>query len=154
MIFLSLILEGVVSFYLKYTTIMKPLFVVTNMLFLKHTRKSFIIVSICGILYDVIYTDTLFLNAILFLIIYIILDKLNLKNKGLIFYIILDLITIIAYKLINFCIFSFFNITDFSLNVFIKEIYSSCFLNIIYTVFLYFIYKRLSRYRTIDKNML
>lgn len=154
MIFLSFILEGVISFYLKYTTIFKPLFVVTNILFLNYTKKSFITVFICGILYDIIYTDTLFLNTILFLIIYIILNKLDLKYKNLFFYIILDFIIVVTYKSISFCIFSFFNITDFSLKVFVNEIYSSCFFNIIYTALLYFIYKRLSRYRTIDKNML
>ena len=66
MIIISFILEYILSFYLKYTTIFKPLFVYMNIPFLTRCKKNSILILIIGIFYDVmndIFLEVLFQNA-------------------------------------------------------------------------------------------
>lgn len=154
MIFISFLLDMILSSYLKYTSVFKPLFVISNLLFLDYKKQNTICVLICGILYDIAYTSTFPLNTLLFFGIYFILNKFNLKDKNIFLYLVLNTIIIIIYRFISLTIFSFFNVTSFNYIILFKEIYSSIILNLIYTCILYFIYKKSFKSRTSFKNMI
>ena len=88
---------------------------------------------------DIIYTDTLFLNAGIYLIVGIVVIKYykfftyNLLNS-----VILSFIVIILYRLLNFLVLS--NIGEISVDFYklIESIYSSLLLNLIY-IFCFFL---------------
>ncbi len=153
MIIISFILEYILSFYLKYTTIFKPLFVYMNIPFLTRCKKNSILILIIGIFYDVM-NDTIFINLLLFLLIYRFSNYLKNKKDNIFYFLIINIVFIIFYKVINYCILSFLNIIKFNINILLTDIYSSFFINIVYTIVLYFIYKKTTGYRIYSKNML
>lgn len=153
MIIISFILEYILSFYLKYTTIFKPLFVYMNIPFLTRCKKNSILILIIGIFYDVM-NDTIFINLLLFLLLYRLSNYLKNKKDNIFYFLIINIVFIIFYKVINYCILSFLNIIKFNINILLTDIYSSLFMNICYTIVLYFIYKKTTGYRIYSKNML
>lgn len=153
MIIISFILEYILSFYLKYTTIFKPLFVYMNIPFLTRCKKNSILILIIGIFYDVM-NDTIFINLLLFLILYRFSNYLKNKKDNIFYFLIINIVFIIFYKVISYCILSFLNIIKFNINILLTDIYSSFFINIVYTIVLYFIYKKTTCYRIYSKNML
>lgn len=153
MIIISFILEYILSFYLKYTTIFKPLFVYMNIPFLTKCKKNSILILIIGIFYDVM-NDTFFINLLLFLLLYRFSNYLKNKKDNIFYFLITNIVFIIFYKVINYCILSFLNIIKFNINILLTDIYSSFFINIVYTIVLYFIYKKTTGYRIYSKNML
>ena len=153
MIIISFILEYILSFYLKYTTIFKPLFVYMNIPFLTRCKKNSILILIIGIFYDVM-NDTIFINLLLFLLLYRFSNYLKNKKDNIFYFLIINIVFIIFYKVINYCILSFLNIIKFNINILLTDIYSSFFINIVYTIVLYFIYKKTTCYRIYSKNML
>lgn len=153
MIIISFILEYILSFYLKYTTIFKPLFVYMNIPFLTRCKKNSILILIIGIFYDVM-NDTIFINLLLFLLLYRFSNYLKNKKDNIFYFLIINIVFIIFYKVINYCILSFLNIIKFNINILLTDIYSSFFINIVYTIVLYFIYKKTIGYRIYSKNML
>ena len=153
MIIISFILEYILSFYLKYTTIFKPLFVYMNIPFLTRCKKNSILILIIGIFYDVM-NDTIFINLLLFLLLYRFSNYLKNKKDNIFYFLIINIVFIIFYKVINYCILSFLNIIKFNINILLTDIYSSFFINIVYTIVLYFICKKTTGYRIYSKNML
>ena len=95
--------------------------------------KYLITVSMIGLLIDIVYTDTLFLNAGIYLIVGIVVIKYykfftyNLLNS-----IILGFIVISLYRLLNFLVLSNMGVISVDFYKLIESIHSSLFLNLIY----------------------
>ena len=142
---ISFFLDGIVSFVFNNNILFNSLFSLMSLIIAfkyykrREDLKYLINVSIVGLLMDIIYTDTLFLNAGIYLIVGIVVIKYykfftyNLLNS-----VILSFIVIILYRLLNFLVLS--NIGEISVDFYklIESIYSSLLLNLIY-IFCFFL---------------
>lgn len=148
----SFLLDGIISFFLNKNIILNPLFSLCSLIIIfkyykKNITKYFILGAILGLFYDLVYTDTMFLNAGIFLFICLFISKFyktfsyNLLNS-----IILTIIIIVIYRLLTFLVLSMVGITNFNLYNLLKSIYSSLILNIIYTSIYFFKKKKYKIY--------
>lgn len=148
----SFLLDGIISFFLNKNIILNPLFSLCSLIIIfkyykKNITKYFILGAILGLFYDLVYTDTMFLNAGIFLFICLFISKFyktfsyNLLNS-----IILTIIIIVIYRSLTFLVLSMVGITNFNLYNLLKSIYSSLILNIIYTSIYFFKKKKYKIY--------
>lgn len=136
---ISFFLDGIVSFIFNNNILFNPLFSLMSLIIVfkyykrREDLRYLITISIVGLLVDIVYTDTLFLNAGIYLIIGIIVIKYykfftyNLLNS-----IILGFIIISLYRLLSFLVLSNMGVISVDFYKLIESIYSSLFLNLIY----------------------
>ena len=147
----SLFLDGLLTNYLPYSvghlSIFTPLTTLVSIIliyaFFRHKDKEyFILVFITGIVYDLFYTNLLFLDGFLFLLIAFLFTKLY-KNTGFnIFWIVLDImLTIIVYESLFALLIVMFNLVPMSFDRLFYKISHSLLLNIIYGEILHLIIK-------------
>ena len=145
LITLSFLLESVVSNIVPINSFLTPLFVFTSLIILypyfKNKRLNYIITfAICGLIYDVCFTDLIFINTICFSICGIIsilcynYFKYNIYSSN-----ILNILNIIIYRIINYLILIIISYMSFNSFILLKGIYNSIIINIIYGVFIYLI---------------
>lgn len=150
-IILSLLLDGIITNYLPYLvndlSLFTPLLTVVSLFIIypfyrKKESKYFATAFILGIAYDLLYTNLLFFNAILFLIIalvtYLIYKNFELSFFRLILYIT---VIIILYEVITALIILVFNLTPITVEKLIYKINHSLISNIIYAEIIYILLK-------------
>ena len=147
----SFLLESSFSNLIPKSSFFIPLFFLTSLTLLypyfKGSKSNFIITCfICGLLYDIILTNSLFINTIsfLFISIFIILGY-NYLNYSIFSSNILNVIVIIIYRLISYfflCIISYIEFNELEL---LTSISSSLISNIIYGIILFIITKIISK---------
>lgn len=133
----AVILEILVSVFLKQNSYFLPLFVfivtIEEQQKIKDLKKSLIFSFLVGLIYDIVMTNTYFLNATIFLVVSWIMRKYNQyidKNK----------VTILVYFLLEIFLYRFFvystlviiQYKKLSIILFIKSILYSIFLNILF----------------------
>jgi rod shape-determining protein MreD len=153
---ISFYLEGIISNLLNINFLI-PLFTLVSLIiiyqYLYNLKNDYYkLCFIIGLLYDIAYTDTLFLNACLFLFIGFIITKLNIIITNNTFnVIILSILIINIYRILTFIILILINYIDLNFyNLFIS-IVNSLIINIIYVVILYKITDLISRKKGIYK---
>lgn len=160
---LSIYFDGFLTLYLPYLpgdiSILNPMLTIVSLiliypLYRKKEKTYFIIIFIAGIIYDLLYTNLLFYDAIIFLlfgfIIKMIYKELDVRHIKLSLYII---ILIVIYELIMTLFILIFNLVPITLPKLLYKISHSILLNIIYGEVLYEIIKRLpNKYKRIDIN--
>lgn len=134
-ILLSFILDGIIS---SVNNILLPLFSLLSLIFIypyfKNNYIKYIVCSfILGLFYDVIYTNTPFFNAGIFLFIGILnycffkyFKNNNLNN------LLLGICIIILYRLFTFLILLFVGFISFSFVNLLNSIYLSLVINLAY----------------------
>lgn len=146
--FLSLVLEGIISMLIGANSLLIPLFSIISLVvifpFMLNEKVKFLIYSvILGLIYDLVYTQTLFLNTIVFFLIALIIIlffkylPINLVNS-----IVVTTILISLYRIIIYGIICLANLLDFNSRELFKSIYSSLIINYIYIFILYFCLKK------------
>lgn len=146
---LSFILDGILTNFLPYTelSLFTPLLTLVSIFliypFYKKTEiRYFVTLIILGLLYDLFYTNLLFFNATLFLLIgfitKIIYRNLDINFIKLIIYIIG---IIIIYELTTGIIILIFNLVPITITKILYKITHSILLNVIYAELIYFILK-------------
>lgn len=157
-IILSFIFEGITTNLVPSNSLFLPLFTITSLVitfpyFNKEKKYIFILVStIMGILYDISYTNSLFINTFNFIIcglLIILID--NYISNSFINTIFINSLMIIMFKIISYLLLIIFGFINFNQSFLIKGIYSSIILNIIYGIILYFICDKLSNKLNIKK---
>lgn len=133
----AFILEILVSVFLHQNSYFLPLFVfivtIEEQQKIKDLKKSLIFSFLVGLIYDIVMTNTYFLNATIFLVVSWIMRKYNQyidKNK----------VTILVYFLLEIFLYRFFvystlviiQYKKLSIILFIKSILYSIFLNILF----------------------
>ena len=160
---LSIYLDGFLTLYLPYLqgdiSLLNPMLTIVSLiiiypLYRKKEKTYFTIIFIAGIIYDLLYTNLLFYDAIIFLLFGLIIRKiykdLDVRHFKLSLYIIL---LIILYELIMAMFILIFNLVPITLPKLLYKITHSILLNIIYGEALYEIIKRLPyKYKRIDIN--
>lgn len=113
---ISFLLDGILSNYFS------PSFTLLNLLINScYKDKNYVLKRslIFGILYDIVYTDTLILNGFLFFFIILFFYKFNENNK---YTFILILFCYFLYKIIPTLLFAFFRYSNFIFNISIKSL--------------------------------
>lgn len=144
---ISFFMEGIFTNLVSFNSLFIPLFTLTSMVisydFIGKTEKNltYILSSfIIGIVYDIAYTNSVFINTFAFVIcatFIIIINKYirsNILSRTCI-----NLFIIIIYRIITYLLLVIFKYFQFSFNSLFRGIYSSIISNIIYGIFLYFI---------------
>lgn len=162
-IIISFILDGILTNFLPYMlndlSLFTPLLTVTSIFLIypfykKNEKKYYLTILILGIIYDLFYTNLLFLNAIIFLLLGIVSSYIHknfeLSYLKLIIYIIL-IITI--YELTTVIVIGIFNLVPLTPSKIIYKITHSLLLNIIYSELIYLVIKLIPiRYKKISIN--
>ena len=146
--FISFFLDGILSLFMGKDSIFLPLFTVLSLIevypLLKNKRKLITIGIIMGVLYDVVYTQTLFMNTIIFFLISLtIIEVFKLLSYNSFNSLLLSILLIILYRTLSYAFFFILNDVQLNLGLFFKSIYSSLLLNIIYSVLFNFVYFKL-----------
>lgn len=146
-IIFSLLLEASISNVVNLYSIFFPLFLITSLSILypyfKKNNQKFIITSIiCGFIYDIVFTHSLFINTLSFgLISLFIIICYNYINYNIISSGFINIITIIVYQTINYfllCTIDYLKFNEISL---LKCISSSIILNVVYGIIIYALLK-------------
>ena len=160
---ISLLLDGLLTNYLPFLvndlSFFTPLFTLISIfiiypLYRKKEKKYFISIFILGMLYDLLYTNLLFFNAVLFVfigfIIRLIIKNFELSYMKIILYIV---IVVVSYESLTLFFLGIFNIIPVSINRLIYKITHSLLINIIYGEILFIIIKILpKKYKEISIN--
>ena len=160
---ISFILDGVLTNFLPFgvenISLFTPLLTIVALVviynFFYHKEKNYYILSfVIGILYDLFYTNLLFLDGLLFLLIAFVITKIY-KLVGFNYmWIALDiLISIIIYECSFALVIVIFNLIPMTIYRLLYKIGHSIILNIIYGEILYFIIKLLpKKYKKVRIN--
>lgn len=160
---ISILLDGILTNFLPFLvndlSIFTPLLTVVSIFIIypfyrKHEKKYFIILFILGIIYDLLYTNLLFFNGILFLGIGS-LSKYLYKNYEVtpLRLIIYTIIIIVFYESLTGLILFIFRIVPVTFYKVFYKIIHSLLLNIIYIEIIYFIINLIpEKYKKISIN--
>ncbi len=160
---LSLILDGLLTNYLPFLvndlSYFTPLLTLVSIIIIypfyrKDENKYLITVFILGIIYDLFYTNLLFFNAVLFVVIALINRKIqktvSLNNFNVL---IETIIIIVLYELLTGIILFTYNIVPVTIYKVYYKIIHSILLNVIYIELIYIILKILpKKYKQISIN--
>ena len=162
-VLISLLLDGILTNYLPYLytdlSIFTPLLTLVSIFmiypfFKKKEKTYFIIIFIIGIIYDLLYTNLLFFNGVLFIIIGLLIKYIyktyEMTPVRLILYIA---IIISSYELLTGLILLIYNVVPVTFYKIIYKIINSLLLNIIYGELIYLIIKLIpNKYKKISIN--
>ena len=160
-IVISIILDGVLTNFLPYIdlSIFTPLLTLVSIFmiypfFKKKETKYLIIVFIIGIIYDLLYTNLLFFNAILFLEIGLITIYIYKNYEITALRLILYIVIIISlYEFSTGIILLIFNVVPVTFYKIIYKIINSLLLNIIYSELIYLLITKIpKKYKKISIN--
>ena len=160
---LSLILDGILSNIFPYTvnnlSLFTPLLTLISIYLIypfykKKEKKYMITLFLTGIIYDLLYTNLIFYNAITFTIIGIISKYIYKHYEINYLNIIIQIILIVTiYESLNALIIILFNLVPMSISRLFYKITHSLLLNIIYSELLLLIINILpNKYKKVNIN--
>jgi len=137
----SFLFQGYISTYLNYS-LMNPswfstIYILINLVILipyfDNNKKYLKLLIIFGLLMDIVYTNTIILNTIIFLIIYFICKCINyLLPHNILTINLLNIISIIIYHILTFIILFIIRYDTYNISTLITIITHSIFMTIIY----------------------
>lgn len=138
---LSFLSDGIFSLIFNNNSLFLTIFSLMCLIviypYLKNRNYLFYIGSIIGFLFDIVYTQTLFLNTIVFfLLTLLIYFYYKYMPYNIINTLILSLIIIVLYRLITYIFFIIFNDNIFNIHALLKSVYTSIVSNFIYVLFM------------------
>lgn len=162
-VIISIILDGILTNFLPYLytdlSIFTPLLTLISIFiiypfFKKKERNYFIIIFIIGIIYDLLYTNLLFFNGVIFIIMGLLIKYIyktyEITPLRLILYII---ILITSYETSTGIILLIYNVVPVTFYKIFYKIINSLLLNITYGEILYLIIKKIpEKYKKISIN--
>ena len=140
---LSFLLEGVSSLYVRYSLINPSIFMTLYVLiglvviypYFINKKKYMYLVIIFGILFDVIYTNTLFINLV-------IIDEVLPNNIFVIN--IKSYLAVILYYTLTYVIMVLTNYASYPISMLFRIYYSNIIMSVIYTIVSYIVLKGLT----------
>lgn len=145
---------GDLSFFTPLTTLVS-LVVVYQLFYYSHNQKKYLIMSfIIGFLYDLFYTNLLFFNAFLFLLLaYITTFLYKQLGEGYIRILIRVLLAILLYEVLTAVCIIILNLVPMSLERLWYKFSHSIFLNLAYAEVIFIIIQLIpKKYRKISIN--
>ena len=128
-LFISLLLETIVSNIVGINSIFIPLFFIMSLILIYPKKNYMVYCIICGLIYDICFYNSLFINTISFIFIGLLLPNLNKYNIYM-----KSIIVIIFYRFITYFMLVLIGYSRFNALLLFKSIYSSIILNIIFII--------------------
>ena len=155
---ISFILDGIISNYLPFElanpSCLKTIYTIIALTIMYNSfynqKKYLTILIILGVLFDIVYTNTILLNTIIFITIYLVLYNIDyLIPTNIITINIKSIICVFVYYTLTYIILllSHFNIYDFRLLLGI--LLKSIIMTILYTTISYLIIKKIYKNKKI-----
>ena len=150
-IIFSFLFESIMSNIVNMNSLFVPLFTLVSLSlvypYFKKKYNNFIIVcGIVGLLYDIIFTNSLFINTISFILLsFLIIYNYKLFKYNILFSNLFNIILIACYRFISYILLVIIGYTKFNFYNLINGIYTSLIINIIYGVIIYIIIKKLAK---------
>ena len=147
----SFLFESVFSNLISVYSLFTPLFLLTAIVilypYMSKNKISFIIICmILGIMYDVSFTGSSFVNTISFTIVgYVLSICYNYVKYNIYTVNIINIIVLISYRIISYIILLSVNYIHFNNKEFFSGIYNSILINVIYCIIIFYIVDLLSK---------
>ena len=152
---ISFFLDGILTNYLPYMvsdlSLFTPLLTVTSLVIiyplLRKEKKKYLIFSFAaGVIYDLFYTNLLFFNGFIFLVLALLIIKLyEFFGTGYLKILFHVLIIIILYEVLTVFLIIIFSLVPMNIDKLLYKISHSLLLNLIYTEIVYFILKKVPK---------
>lgn len=156
-IIISFLFESIFSNIVNNYSILTPLFLITSLSILypyfKKNKFNFVIVCIiCGLFYDIAFTDLPFVNTISFgLCSGLIILGFNYVNYNIYSSNIINILNIVFYRVISYLLLCIIDYVNFNEVFLLEGISHSLLVNIIYGIILFIIVDLLSKIFNIKK---
>lgn len=156
-VIISFFLDSIITSFIPIDSILLPLFSLISLIiiypYFHKEENSYLIFSfLLGLLYDIVYTDTIFLNTFIFLLIAFIIKLINEYISNNMFNVsIMTLLIVIIYRIITYFVLVIINYLTYNFHDLLVCIYSSLILNVFYGISLYLITDFVSKKYKIDK---
>lgn len=150
-------LEGIVSIYTPiFNCYFLPLFTLVSTLVcfscFSSSKNYFIFCFVVGVIYDVVYTDTIFFHAVIYVFIAYLFQKMIAWFWATWTHFVFSIITsIFIYRILTYIILLCIGYIHFDFLYFIQVIVGSLILNIIYGIILYFFLQKYCKRRSIKR---
>lgn len=144
-IIFSFLLESTFSNIFYQDTLFLNLFSILSLYvsypFFKNNKKTYYVMAlILGFIYDLVFMPNFGINFIMFLVFGILISKIcDTFEETFFSNIFISLLIIISYRVVTYLIYILCNNLTFDILLFLKSIYSSFILNLIYIIVLYFL---------------
>ena len=142
-IFISFILDLYLSLYSQLIFNFIPLFTIVSLLIIypfyyKNNNYYYKICLITGLLYDLLFTNTLILNMLLFLFMGLIISALyNNKESNILYGLLFNSFILLSYYISTFIILILINYLSFSFLSIISELLGILIINNLYYIIIY-----------------
>lgn len=142
---ISFLLDGFVSTCIRTDSLFYPLFSIVCLVvifpyFKFRDTKFFVYAGGMGLLYDLIYTNTLYLNLLIFLLIAVIIRFLYFfVSSNILSTIFLTIFSIVLYRSFTYFLLVLIGFFPLDWMRLLEGIYSSLIINVIYIIILYFV---------------
>ena len=154
----SFFLEALVSNFIPMNTdLFVPCFTLISLVliypfFTKENYSYLKYAFILGFFYDITFTNVLFLNACLFLVIAYLIRAINIWFSNNAFNVIfISGVVIVIYRILNYFLLIFMTLKKFVLLDLVNSITSSLLINVIYAFIMYLLLDLISKKRKILK---
>lgn len=136
---LAFLLDGILSKYLTSSSLFIPLFTVMSLIiiypYFQIKYKYFRYSMILGLLYDIAYTNTIFYNFFIFILLCLIISFFYyIFSNTLYITFFISIIIVFVYRLIDIIFLLIFKNNNINFTLFIKSIYSSLILNVLFCI--------------------
>ena len=156
-IVLSFFFEIMFSNIVTFSSLFIPLFLIVSLVLMYPYFKSklyFIIVcAICGLIYDLGFLNTAFINTLCFTATGLMIMLIHsYMNYNLVSTNIVNIIIIVFYRIISYLLLCLTAYTNFHITTLFRGIYSSLIINIIYGITVYLLLNLICKRFNIKKN--
>lgn len=147
----SFLFESAFSNIVPKNSLLIPLFLLTSLTILypyfKNKNINFVVTCvICGFIYDISLTNSLFINTLSFGIISgLIILIYNYINYNICSSNILNILVLISYRIVSYILLCIIDIIKFNEMSLIEGIYSSLIVNIIYGIIIFIVVDLLAK---------
>ena len=154
----SFLLDGIVFSLLSIDSTCLPLFSLLSLLLMypycsSDKRKMYFSAIAMGVFYDIVYTNSLFLNTLLFCLTIYIIDKLfKYLTNNFVNTFIVSTIVICLYRILNYLTFIVLGMLSWNFNDVVISISHSLIINYVYVIVFYFLLYALSKRMDIKRN--
>ena len=147
---ISFLLEGVISNFVSINGFMAPLFTLVSLIVIyplfDDVSEYYKYVFVTGLVYDLFYTDTIIFHAIIFCFMAFIITRMNLVlSDNYINFLIIMAICILIYRTFTYSLLVLVSSVSFSFIALILSILKSLIINLIYSVILFFVVKKIQK---------
>ena len=147
---ISFLLEGDISNFVPVNGFLAPLFTLTALIIIyplfDESFEYYKYAFITGLAYDLFYTDTIVFHAIIFTFMAFLITRLNLVlSDNYVNVLIIIAICILVYRVITYGLLILVSSMSFDFLSLVFSILKSLIINLIYSVILFFVVKKIQK---------